>query len=193
MKLKLLFFFCISLFTFSKVFAQQDSLELRTQRIATVDSIQGNFKEYNPLAPAKAAFFSAIFPGLGQIYNGSYWKLPIVYGALGTSVYFYIENDKQYNRYRDAYKRRLAGYDDDEFQGRLDNDALIDAQKHFRRNKEISILVTAAFYILNIVDANVDAHLQQFNVSNDLSMKPKFNYDQFTGRTNYGLSFNLNF
>ena len=107
MKLKLLFFLCISLFTFSKVFAQQDSLALRTQSIAKVDSIQGNFKEYNPLAPAKAAFFSAIFPGLGQIYNGSYWKLPIVYGALGTSVYFYIENDKQYNRYRDAYKRRL--------------------------------------------------------------------------------------
>lgn len=193
MKLKLLFFICISLFTFSKVFAQQDSLALRTQSIAKVDSIQGNFKEYNPLAPAKAAFFSAIFPGLGQIYNGSYWKLPIVYGALGTSVYFYIENDKQYNRYRDAYKRRLAGYNDDEFQDRLDNDALINAQKHFRRNKEISILVTAAFYILNIVDANVDAHLQQFNVSNDLSMKPNFKYDQFTGRTNYGLSFNLNF
>jgi len=186
----LLLFFTFSIFQLS---AQKDTLALRTQNIAKVDSIQGDFKEYNALAPAKAAFYSAIFPGLGQIYNGSYWKLPIVYGALGASVYFYIDNDQQYNRYRDAYKRRLAGYNDDEFQDLLSDESLVDAQKQFRRNKELSLLVTVAFYVLNIVDANVDAHLQQFNVSNDLSFEPKLDYDQISGRTNFGLSLNLNF
>jgi hypothetical protein len=191
-KLNILLIFFIS-FSIFQLHAQKDSLALRTQNIAKIDSIQGDFKEYNPLAPAKAAFYSAVFPGLGQIYNGSYWKLPIVYGAIGASVYFYIDNDQQYNRYRDAYKRRLAGYEDDEFQDILSDDSLIDAQKQFRRNKELSLLVTVAFYVLNIVDANVDAHLQQFNVSNDLSFHPKLDYDQLSGRTNYGLSLNLNF
>lgn len=186
----LLLFYIFSTFQLS---AQKDTLALRTQNIAKVDSIQGDFKKYNALAPAKAAFYSAIFPGLGQIYNGSYWKLPIVYGAIGASVYFYIDNDQQYNRYRDAYKRRLAGYNDDEFQDLLSDESLIDAQKQFRRNKELSLLVTVAFYVLNIVDANVDAHLQQFNVSNDLSFEPKLDYDQVSGRTNFGLSLNLNF
>lgn len=192
MKLKIL----TIVFTFFSIFqliAQEDTLALRTENIAKVDAVKGKFKEYNPLAPAKAAFYSAIFPGLGQIYNGRYWKLPIVYGALGTSIAIYIHNDEQYNRYRDAYKRRLAGYSDDEFQDLLSDDSLIDAQEQFRRNKELTLLVTAAIYILNIVDANVDAHLQQFNVSNDLTLNPSFDYNQFTGEANFGLSLNIKF
>ena len=57
----------------------------------------------NPLAPAKAAFYSAILPGLGQAYNKRYWKIPIVYAALGAGVYFIIDNNKKYNDYRDIY------------------------------------------------------------------------------------------
>ena len=72
-------------------------------------------RRVNPLAPSKAAFYSAVFPGLGQIYNRRYWKLPIVYGAIGTGVYAYIYNDDLYNRFRDAFKRRRAGFTDDEF------------------------------------------------------------------------------
>ena len=66
--------------------------------------------EMNVLAPSKAAFYSAVFPGMGQVYNKKYWKLPLVYGALGTTIYFYISNNKKYHLYRDAYKRRLEGY-----------------------------------------------------------------------------------
>jgi len=182
-----------AIFSTFQLKAQKDSLALRTERIAEVNDQEGKFKEYNPLAPAKAAFYSAIFPGLGQIYNGRYWKLPIVYGALGTSVAIYIHNDEQYHRYRDAYKRRLAGFNDDEFQDILSNDRLIDAQKQFRRNKELTLLVTAAIYILNIVDANVDAHLQQFNVSNDLTLNPAIDVDHINRNINYGLSLNIKF
>lgn len=152
-----------------------------------------NFKPYNALAPAKAAFLSAVLPGLGQAYNGKYWKIPIVYAALGTSIYFYVARNKEYHRFRDAYKRRLAGYKDDEYQGLLTNETLIEAQKYFQQQKELFLLVTIGIYVLNIIDANVDAHLQQFNVSKDLSFKPAMNRSVITGDNNYGLSLNFEF
>jgi hypothetical protein len=150
------------------------------------------YEPYNALAPAKAAFYSAVLPGLGQAYNGSYWKIPIAYGGLGTGVYFYLKNDEQYDRYRDAYKNRIAGRPD-EFEGRITTGGLIRAQEIYQKNKEISILVTVGVYILNIIDANVDAHLRQFNVDEDLSLRPNMDFDALTGKTNYGLSLNFNF
>ena len=142
---------------------------------------------YNPLAPSKAAFYSAVLPGLGQVYNKKYWKVPIIYAGIATGVYFYVENNKDYNRFRDAYKRRLAGFDDDEFQG-ITTDRLIDAQKTAQKNKDVSIIVAILFYLVNVVDANVDAHLKQFNVSDDLSLQPKVNLNNLNAHTNYGLS-----
>lgn len=145
---------------------------------------------YDPLRPARAAFYSAIFPGLGQIYNKKYWKLPLVYAAVGTTMYFYLENTNSYNRYRDAYRMRLVGQID-EFSGVLTEQNLIDAQKLFRKNRDLSLLFVVGAYILNIVDANVDAHLSQFNVSENLSLKPSAEQNFFSGRMSYGLSLNL--
>ena len=200
----LLFFF----FSALPLFAQADSLSVKTQEVisqndsvsvVTEELVQGpDYKPYDPLSPARAAFYSAVVPGLGQAYNGKYWKIPIVYTALGVGVYFYLNNDKEYDRYRDAYKSRLAGRTDDEFsteagQPILTNAALIDAQKFYQRNKEISLLVIVGMNALNIIDANVDAHLQQFNVDENLALKPALNYDRFTGKTGYGVSLNFNF
>lgn len=193
MKNSWLYFSVFFLFLSVPIFAQEDSLQLRTSKEIQLKKNTKAKVEYNPLAPAKAAFYSAVLPGLGQAYNKRYWKIPIVYAGLGAGIYFYSVNDREYNRYRDAYKRRLAGYTDDEFQGILEDATLVDAQKKFRRQKEISILATAAIYILNIIDANVDAHLRQFNVDEDLSLQPNLNVDEFTGRANYGLSLNLKF
>ena len=89
----------------------------------------------DPLTPARAAFYSAILPGLGQAYNKKYWKIPLVYAALGTGIYFFIDNTNEYNKYRDVYKRRLAGFTDDEFQG-ISDDALIRAQKTLRKTEK---------------------------------------------------------
>lgn len=154
------------------------------------DSVK--IEEINPLAPAKAAFYSAILPGLGQAYNKKYWKIPIVYGAIGTSLYFYFDNNKKYNQYRDAYKRRLAGFNDDEFQY-LDDNRLISAQRFYQRNRDLSLLLAAAFYILNIVDANVDAHLMQFNVNDNLSVAPDLQQNDLNYKPNLGLTVNLKF
>jgi len=147
----------------------------------------------DPLSPARAAFYSAVLPGLGQAYNKKYWKIPIIYAGLGIGIYFYIDNNKEYNRYRDAYKRRLAGFEDDEFFGTVTTDGLEEAQKQFGRNREISLLVTLAIYALNIIDANVDAHLLQYNVDDNLSLKPHYKLNEFDNTGDLGLTLNFKF
>ena len=148
-------------------------------------------QEIDPLRPSKAAFYSAILPGLGQAYNKKYWKIPLVYGAIGTSMYFYLDNNKKYNSYRDAYKKRLLGLPDE--YDYLDDSRLIAAQRFYQRNRDLSLLVTIAFYVLNIVDANVDAHLAQFNVNEKLSLAPDIYQNEFTAKPKIGLTFNYKF
>ena len=148
-------------------------------------------EEIDPLRPSKAAFYSAIVPGLGQAYNKKYWKIPLVYGAIGTSLYFYIDNNKKYHNYRDAYKQRLLGIPDK--YDYLDDSRLIAAQRFYQRNRDLSLLVTVGFYILNIVDANVDAHLMQFNVSDKLSFQPDVYTNDINYKPNLGLTFNYKF
>ena len=152
----------------------------------------------DPLRPARSAFYSAVLPGLGQAYNRKYWKIPIVYGAIGTALYFYFDNDKIYDRYRYAYKRRLAGFTDDEFYGPnevpfISQDALIRAQRALKRNKEVSMLITVGMYVLNIIDANVDAHLLQYNIDDNLSFQPFIDFNSPDYDYNLGLEINLNF
>jgi len=150
------------------------------------------YQEIDPLTPAKAAFYSAILPGLGQAYNKKYWKIPLVYGAIGTSLYFYIDNNKKYHNYRDAYKRRLEGYNDDDYQF-LDDSRLIAGQKFYQRNRDLSALFVVGFYVLNIIDANVDAALIQFNVNERLSVRPEIYPADVTFKPNVGLTFNYHF
>lgn len=179
------------LFSFSQKEKDSTSIGLDQGIIKTNKTLVK--KEIDPLRPSKAAFYSALLPGLGQVYNKRYWKVPIVWGAVGAGVYFYVRNDKQYDRYRDAYKRRLAGFKDDEFNGLISDDGLIRAQEQFRRNKEISLLVTFGLYALNIIDANVDAHLLQFNVSEDLSLSPHYQYNEMENTSDLGLTLNFKF
>jgi hypothetical protein len=155
-------------------------------------------KALDPLRPAKAAFYSAVLPGLGQAYNKKYWKIPIVYAAIGTGLYFYLDNNKLYKQYRNAYKRRLAGFTDDEFYGPgdtpfLSDEALIRAQRTLKRNKELSMLVTVGLYVLNIIEANVDAHLLQYNLDENLALKPFIDFNNPNYTTQIGLSLNIKF
>ena len=174
--------------------AQTDSLTVDKEEVGIVIRDTTSFKDpIDPLAPSRAAFYSAVVPGLGQAYNKKYWKIPIIYAALGTSVYFYINNNKEYNRYRDAYKRRLAGYEDDEFIGRVTDDGLRNAQKLYKRNKELSLLITVGIYALNIIDANVDAHLLQYNVDDNLTLTPHLKINELDAKTNLGLTLNFSF
>ena len=111
----------------------------------------------NVLAPSRAAFYSAVLPGLGQAYNKKYWKIPIFEGGITTGILIYNYNNKDYKRYRNAYKSRLAGNETDEFWGmdsdgnpnsspRVSTDGLISAQKTLKRNKEL-ISVNNSWYL----------------------------------------------
>ena len=160
----------------------------------------------DPLRPSKAAFYSAVIPGLGQAYNKRYWKVPLALGAVGAGIYFIDYNNNRYDSFRDAFKRRRAGFTDDEYYdidgtgivpGSPDfsDEALQDAQVSAQRDRDLSILLTVVLYVLNIIDANVDAHLQQFNVDENLSlnMQPYLRWEDIQGQANYGLSLQIQF
>ena len=190
MKIKL--FIALILCVIGQITAQSKSTKPSEELLVVQDSVVINKKAFNPLSPSKAAFYSAVLPGLGQAYNKKFWKIPIVYAALGTGIYFYITNNNEYNDVRDAYKRRLAGFQDDRFLNTLpNNEQLLEAQKTLRRNKELSLLITFGIYALNIIDANVDAHLLQYNLDENLSIKPNIDFNEINNKSNFGLSLNL--
>lgn len=189
---------CILSLFFGTAILAQDNPEKKVEKTTIEEGviIEGELNTNQPidaLSPARAAFYSAVLPGLGQAYNKKYWKIPIIYTALGIGTYFYLDNDKEYKRYRDAYKRRLAGFEDDEFFGSVTNDGLEEAQKTFKRNKELSLLITVGLYALNIIDANVDAHLLQFNVDDNLSLQPHYKLNEFDNTGDLGLTLNFKF
>ncbi|MEJ6736692.1 MAG: DUF5683 domain-containing protein [Flavobacteriales bacterium] len=124
-----------------------------------------------PHAPKKAALFSAIVPGLGQVYNKKYWKMPIIYTAIGTSIYFGVSNQRSFKQYKTAFTNRLDNDITtlDEFNGLL-TDAGLEANIDFyQRNRDLAFIVAGIFYVLNIVDAAVDAHLFNFPKNDNLS------------------------
>ncbi|WP_339666244.1 DUF5683 domain-containing protein [Maribacter arcticus] len=180
------------------------SSTLAEQGIIIKDSVsfKKSKKEFNPLAPSKAAFYSAILPGMGQIYNKRYWKAPIAWGLIGGSIYMYTWNNDNYKSFRTAFKRRQAGFTDDEFYDlnngiipSLDVDDLEYQQERFQSDRDLWLVVAIGMYALNIVDANVDAHLKQFNIDDDLSIdfEPYFDFNQVTNSPNYGMALIIKF
>ena len=172
--------------------AQDDEKVTNQEGVSLSDKNSSN--ELDPLRPAKAAFFSAVLPGLGQAYNKKYWKIPIVYAAIGSSAYLYDFNNKKYWDYRNAYKSRKAGYKNDPYQNLiLDDDRLLDGADFHKKNRDLSMVFIVGFYILNILDANIDAHLKQYNVNESLTIKPYINNDIEFYEQSIGISLNLNF
>ncbi len=186
MKKKLILISIIFLFQGLVVFAQNDTNELLIKNAPKYD----DFK-INPLAPAKAAFYSAVLPGLGQAYNKKYWMIPVIYGAMGTSLYFYKRNNDAYNRFLSAYKLELAGkpHEFDNF----DISAIESAISSRKKDRDLSLFITIGFYILNIVEANVDAHLPNNKINTNISYQPTFLVDPVTNRTNFGMAVTYKF
>ena len=136
----------------------------------------------DPLTPSKAAFYSAIVPGLGQAYLGKAWKIPLVYAAMGTSFYYYNLQNNQMKEYRTAYKQRLNGIFNDRFLEKdipITTDQLLIGIEFHKNYRDIAMLLLAASYMLNILEANVSAHLLQFNVNDDLSITPDLIFDEY--------------
>ena len=111
-------------------------------------------------------------PGLGQIYNKKYWKIPIIYAGLLTSAYYINDNNVQYKLYKDAYLKRLDNNpENDDFVGEYSSGDLLILKDFYRRNREISILCFVGTYIINVLDASVDAHLFDYDISEDISLQ----------------------
>ena len=146
-------------------------------------------QEYGEKIPKKAGLYSAILPGAGQVYTKKYWKVPIIYGGLITSAYYINESNDFYQLYKSTYLNRLDG----DFTDNLnysDSD-LRTLTEHYRRNREVSALLFTLTYILNIVDASVNAHLFDYDVSEDLSLHIQPVYFSKENASGISLSFNL--
>lgn len=137
------------------------------------DTFMANFKPPRS-SPRRAAFYSAVLPGLGQIYNRQYWKLPLVYAAVGISAGVFIYNMDQYTTYRNAYRMRVANANNPDYVDPYpvySGEDLKYLRDGYRQYVDYSVLVFVAAYALQIVDATVFAHLRQFDISDDLSMR----------------------
>ncbi len=121
----------------------------------------------------KATVLSAIFPGAGQIYNKSYWKLPIVWGGMAAFGYIIDYNNRGYQRFKNAYNALTDGDPNtvDEFGGRYDASFLQNTRDSYRRYRDLGIIMISGFYLLNIIDAHVEAYLRRYDISDNLSVR----------------------
>lgn len=171
---------CMGLLFFSlpaTVYAQNDTLQIDDAPEIQLKPVAKRF------SPRKATLMSAVFPGLGQAYTKKYWKMPIIYAGAGILGYFIVTNHQDYVYWRDRYiGQRIATENNLELPYknaagrpyRLEN--LISQYRYNLRNRDFSIILSGLLYALNILDANVTAHLKDFDLSEDLSMsvKPSF-------------------
>lgn len=193
----------------------QDSMAVQdTARIASMmtvakpEDLAKAFKPFKP-NPTRAVLYSAILPGLGQIYNRKYWKLPIVYGGFVGCTYAITWNNRNYTDYSNAFSDIVSGDPNrnswenfipaGQTPETVDKDWLQSSLKRkkdfFRRNRDLSIICTVGLYVLCMIDAYVDAQLFDFDVSPDLSMRvePYMNDYSKTSTREVGVNCSIKF
>ena len=162
--------------------------------IVSVDSV--NFKKHSP---HKATIYSLVLPGLGQAYNKKYWKIPIIYAGFGAFYYFISLNDKEYRKYREAYYHSITGDPTDppvnDYEEKYDSDFLLSSKNYYRRNRDLTYILTGVWYLLNVVDAAVDAHLFTWEVDENLSLRiePAVYQPLYGYRPNGGVKLTMRF
>ncbi len=185
----ILFFVFVSTYVIGQ---QNDSLA----RIQKKDSIQAKRAVRKAIYgnARKATIMSACLPGLGQIYNRKYWKAPVIYAALGGLGYWGVTNQIKYKYY--STNLRAANDDDPNTVNSTlyNSDQLITQKKYYQKYRDISIMLGALVYLINIIDANVDAHLRTFDISDDLSLQvnPYSNLD-YNNKLQAGLTVKFKF
>ena len=199
LKLTVLVFFLFIITV--KVWSQDKTIVPDTAMAAKKTELTQNKKDSvvkKPHSPRKATIRSAILPGWGQIYNKKYWKLPFVYGALGTTAGVFSYNIKWYNRTRYAYKIAYQIQTTGVTTGQetvykelvpllTQPEALKQYRNEFRQNVDYSVLFFLLAWGLNVVDATVDGHLKDFDVSEDLSIKINPGYSPMANTTGLSL------
>ncbi len=143
----------------------------------------------------KATLFSALLPGAGQVYNKKIWKVPVIYAAFAGMTYLIRFNNENYKKFENAL---LLRYDEDpntvdEYAEVYSDDNLRSLSDFYRRNRDLSVIGLSAVYVLNIIDAHVDAHLFTFNVDDNLSFNWSPQVQHGPGHTTPGIHLSLNF
>jgi hypothetical protein len=162
--------------------AQNTIEKLKKQEVPT---------SFLPKDPKKATLLSAILPGAGQVYNGKSWKVPILYAGILTDLYFVQYNHKRYDRFREALFALDKGKPNP-FPS-LNRAALVRNVDYWRQNRDLTLLLLLGIYALNLVDANVDAHLSGFDISEDLTLKVAPQIGTLSASTSMGFSLTLQF
>lgn len=157
-----------------------------------------SYKVDTPHHAGKATLYSLLVPGLGQVYNGEYWKVPIYWGALSTSCAFYSINKINYERFRRIYNEATDA--DSTYKGSITASTALYYRNIYRRYRDYSVLAIAASYLLQVIDANVFSYMQDFEVNDDISMEvrptvisPDTQYAFSGGSTAFGFSVGLRF
>jgi len=162
----------------SNMFANQNSNQETTtyqSKKSSKDSLQ------NPLAhsPKKAMLLSAALPGLGQAYNKKYWKIPVIIAAAGASLYGALWNNKYYQNFREQYNFRVEnGYNEDPYYDQFQEPTLRSYRDYYHKNRDLCYILLGATYVLQIIDAGVDAHFYDFTITDNLSLNitPQINF-----------------
>lgn len=205
--LRLIFILPLFLFVLCPALKGQDTSSAVTPDTTKIKS-QKTFRLIpEEHSPKTAGFASAIVPGLGQAYNRKYWKIPIVYAGLATAGYFIYYNYTIYNNFQKAYELKgdgdtstnLSSFNvwyitstETIYVDGYEPTQLSELSNIYRRNADLSVIVAAGIYALNIIDAVVDAHLFYFDVSDDLSLNVQpFYTPPFNGTAKGGLTLTL--
>jgi len=172
----------------SNVFSQQSTVTLTGDTVVTVKKKKAKKKSDRTFSPHKASLMSAVLPGLGQAYNRKYWKIPILYAGIGGVSYAIGFNTKWYRKYKSAYRDFIIQdpnnksyleflpptWTEEDLKDPMNADwfqsALNNKKDYYRRYRDLSFIGMAIVYVLNLMDASVDAHLSDFDISDDLSL-----------------------
>ncbi|MFY0626668.1 MAG: hypothetical protein JXR07_10245 [Reichenbachiella sp.] len=175
------------------------SVHAQDEQYVDVDSVLKDvpgietFQSKSKLDPNKATLYSAVIPGLGQIYNKQYWKLPILYGGAILIGHYIKYNNDFYNAFRNAW---IAETDNNPNTENPFSDfptaSLQRNAEQFRRDRDFLIIIGVVYYLLNIVDAHVAAHLMEFDMNSDLAITPTYQQSTRWTTRNVGLSLRIN-
>lgn len=144
-------------------------------------------KKENTHSPKTATLLSTFIPGAGQVYNRKYWKAPVIYGGFATFAYFIRFNNRLYIKYRNLYEQKVAyeanpeEVDLNPIYENVDKEIIRREREYWRRNRDLNYIGLGALYLLQIIDANVDAHLYEYDISDDLTLRyePTYNHMVF--------------
>lgn len=170
--------------------------------ISNAEAVSVDTGNYKMHSAHKATLYSMILPGLGQGYNKKYWKIPIIYAGFGVFTYFIIFNNNEYNEWKDAYIYAIENPDGgvppiNDYYERYgyDSNILREQKDYYRRNRDLSYILTGLWYLLNVVDAAVDAHLMTWEVDEDLSIRvePEFYQPVYGFKPGGGIRLSLKF